>query len=248
MRWLCCAAALLLGVSPARAAGALYLDWSDCEVGSFAHNLDSPCNGNTASQTLVASFQSPADADSVLGVDVVIDLQSEAGSLPPWWNLLPASPDSCRYGALTASLDFTLNPTCEDIWLNQGSAVVQAVNVGPPRWPASAARILASGTVPLAAGYRTVTTGVTYYAMKFVISDAHTVDPNGCPGCLTPVCLVLNSIAVRRQPGAVGGDLLVDSPGAEGSNWATWQHGSGADCAAVPTRRATWGRIQSLFR
>lgn len=249
MRWLCCVAALLLAATPAGAAGALYLDWNECPLDPIsAQNRNSPCNGNTSVQTLVASFQSPANVDSVLGVDLVVDLQSAAGSLPSWWNLLPASPDSCRYGALTASLDFTLNTACEDFWLNQGSAVVQAVNVGPPRWPVSAARILASGSVPLAAGYRSLTTGSTYYAMKLVISSAHTVDPNGCPGCLTPVCLVLNSIAIRRQPGTVGGDVLVDSPGGAGANWATWQQGTGADCAAVPARRVTWGRIQSLFR
>ena len=250
MRWSCCVAALLLAAAPAGAAGALYLDWNECPLDpvNSGHNRNSPCSGNTASQTLVAAFQSPADVDSVLAVDLVIDLQSAAGSLPSWWNLLPGSPDSCRYGALTASLDFTLNTACEDIWLNQGSAVLQAVYVGPPRWPASAARILASGSVPASAGYRTVSPGPTYYAMSLTISDAHTVDPNGCPGCLTPVCLVLNSIALRRQPGAAGGDVLVDSPGGAGANWATWQQGTGADCAAVPSRRVTWGRIQSLFR
>lgn len=249
MRWLCCAAALVLAASPARAAGELFLDWNECPLDvSAAHNRDNPCTANTSSQTLVASFQAPAAVDSVLGVDLVLDLQSAAPSLPSWWNLLPASPDSCRFGALTASLDFTLNTSCEDFWLNQGSAVVQAVYIGLPRGSASQARILASGTVPVESGYRNLVAGPTYYAMQLQISNARTVAPNGCPGCLTPVCLVLNSIAIRRQPGASGGDVLVDTPGPGNGNWATWQQGTGADCNAVPVRRVTWGRIQSLFR
>jgi hypothetical protein len=45
----------------------------------------------------------------------------------------------------------------------------------------------------------------------------------------------------------MGGDLLLDTPGPEGANRATWQ-GSGADCDAVPVRARTWGLLKSLYR
>jgi hypothetical protein len=63
-----------------------------------------------------------------------------------------------------------------------------------------------------------------------------------------PACLVLNSILVRRSPGAVGGDSFVSTPGPGDANRATWQ-GTGADCSAVPVRRqSTWGAVKSLYR
>ena len=69
-----------------------------------------------------------------------------------------------------------------------------------------------------------------------------------CGGCAGSACLVLNGMWIRRQPGAVGGDVLLSEPGTGQANWATWQGGTGADCAAVPVRAVTWGRLKGLYR
>ncbi len=237
--------ALALIARPAHAGGALSLTWFDCALDPLgAHNRNNPCTSNVSNQTLVCAFSPAATVDSVLGIDLVVDLQAAQDPLPQWWQF---SPDSCRAGALSANLDFSLNSSCEDFWFNQGSGGVQAFYPGLPH-ASSQGRILASAAVLPGAGYRTLEAGHTYYAVKLLISNDHTIDPGGCPGCLVPVCLVLNSILIRRQPGAVGGDVTVDGVAMAGDNFARWQGGASADCAAVPVRRVTWGRIHSLYR
>ena len=88
----------------------------------------------------------------------------------------------------------------------------------------------------------------TYYAARLVIRHTLTTGTTVCAGCSGPACLVLNSILLRRQPGAIGGDVAVTTPGPGDANWATWQGGAGANCASVPARAVTWGRVKSLYR
>jgi hypothetical protein len=59
---------------------------------------------------------------------------------------------------------------------------------------------------------------------------------------------VFNGMWLRRQPGAVGGDVQLSAPGLGEANWATWQGGAEATCAAVPVRAVTWGRLKGLYR
>ena len=59
---------------------------------------------------------------------------------------------------------------------------------------------------------------------------------------------MLNSVIVKRQPGTAGGDVILGEPGPGNANWATWQGGSGANCATVPARAVTWGRLKGLYR
>jgi hypothetical protein len=123
---------------------------------------------------------------------------------------------------------------------------IQSYNIGPPDHPgANQGRIKAVAAVvsSLAASLDATT---MYYAFKIVITRGKTVAPGPCSGCLGAACLVLNSILVRRLPGSSGDDFI-QTPGPASVNWATWQ-GTGADCAAVPVRRATWGRLKSLYR
>jgi hypothetical protein len=59
---------------------------------------------------------------------------------------------------------------------------------------------------------------------------------------------VLNSIEVERTAGAPGGNILLQSPGPGNANWAQWNGGQGADCALVPVRKVTWGRVKGIYR
>ncbi len=239
-------AAATLADRPAGADGALYLTWNDCalDLGS-AHNRNNPCIQNIGQQDLYCSFRLAAPADSVLGVEVVVDLQQSAATMPYWWAFAPGG---CRSGALVASFDFTANSTCVDFFLGNATGVVLSYTVGQPRGQPNQARILAAGALLPAAGYASLDSVSTYYGAKLTITNANTVSPPlACDGCLSPACLVFNSIRVRRQPGALGGDVLLSTPGPGNANWATFQ-GAGANCAAVPVRAMTWGRIKSLYR
>lgn len=246
------AAALALSASAARAGEGLFLRWNDCANGAGLSSLNGGCTLNTGDQRLYCAFTLAQPLDEVLGIEAVVDLQAAATTLPDWWHLEPADiglglPQGCRYGNLLASQDFTGETGCSDLWLNRGAAIIQGYTPGEPRGSSSQARIKAVATLP---GPFVSSLDAThmYYGLKLVIQNGNTVSFGACAGCLTHVCLVLNSIWVRRTLGAPGGDQLLVNPGPLGSNWATWQGSSNLDCQAVPVRRATWGQIKSLYR
>jgi hypothetical protein len=237
---------MLAAATPALAAEGLYLTWGDCALGLNApHDRVSACAANTGGQTLYCAFQMPYPADSVLGVDIVVDVQSSATSMPPWWDF---APDSCRDGKMTVNLDFSLNTACAEFWFTQATGGLQGYYLGQPRGSASQARIKIAAAVLPGNGYRQLNATDMYYAAEIVISDALTTGTGSCVGCFQPTCLVFNSIAIRRQPGAPGGDILIETPGPGQANWATWQGAGGVDCQAVPVRPSTWGQIKNLYR
>jgi hypothetical protein len=239
--------ALLVGAAtPAVAAEGLFMTWNDCALGASARaDRSMPCDNNSGSQTLYSAFRMPFPIDSVLGVDIVIDLQQTDPSMPSWWEF---APDSCHAAGLQASFDFSVNTSCVDFWNNEEAGALQGYYLGQPRGGANQARIKIGAAVLPGFGYRQLDATSMYYAAKLTITNQHATGASACPGCLSPACLVLNSIAIRRQPGAPGGDVTLEIPGPGNANWATWQGGAGADCQAVPVRKWTWGRIKSLYR
>ena len=243
------AAALALSVAVARAGEGLYLRWTDCANGAGLSSVNFGCVSNTGEQRLYCSFTLPVPLNEVLGIEAVVDLQAAATTLPDWWHLEPPDiglglPAGCRLGSLSASQDFTGEVSCSDPWLNRGAAIIQGYTPGEPRGGSAQARIKAVATLPPTFVASLDATHM-YHGLKILIQNAN---PGSCAGCLTHVCLVLNSIWVRRTLGAAGGDQLLVTPGAVGSNWATWQGSSNLDCLTVPVRRATWGQIKSLYR
>jgi hypothetical protein len=242
-------AVLLMGATAApraRAAEALSLRWNDCWPDPGAReNRVSPCNTNINEHLLFAAFEVGARVDSVLGMELVIDVQHGDPALPDWWRF---DPDGCRFGFLRASIDFTAFSTCVDPWQGQGAASLQDYTPGMPRGGPAQARIRVAAALPPSAPERAFDPGSVYYAMRLGLSESRTVGEPSCPGCDGSACLVLNSIALRRTPGAIGGDAVLTTPGASDLNWARWQGAADALCGAVPVRRATWGRIKGQYR
>jgi hypothetical protein len=231
----------------ARAAEGLYLSWVDCVLAPAArHDFGYTCTGNLGQQDLYCAFRMPASADSVLGVEVMVDVVHADPALPEWWRFDPAG---CRAGALVAHFDFTLKTACADFLLGQAAGDVQGYYVTQPHGAPNQARIMAAAAVLPSAGYRQLDATSMYYAARLTILNLNTVPPEAvCQGCGSPACLVLNGIIIRRQPGAAGGDVYLSTPGEDNANFATWQGGAGANCAAVPVRAVTWGRVKSLYR
>jgi hypothetical protein len=187
------------------------------------------------------AFTVGVPVDSVLGIEAVVDYQTAAAPLPSWWRM---GPGDCRAGSLNASQDFTGDTACVDVWHNAGVAVIQGYTAGAPRGGTNQARILAVASVPSNAAFA-LDTSHMYYAVQVLIDNANT---SLCGGCTTPACLVLNSIWLRRVPGASGGDVLLQIPGPGAANQATWLGDGPADCMAVPAPRPTWGQLKSLYR
>jgi hypothetical protein len=235
-------AAACLGAQGARAGDALYLNWNDCPGGlGSASNRVFGCGTDAGSERLIAAFSVAQPVDSVIGIEAVVDVQIGAEPLPPWWGF---NAGGCRAGSLTAQQDFTRDSTCADPWNDAGVALIQDYLPGEPRGGPGQARIKAVVAVP-STGLVRLEPGTVYYGVRLVISHLFSV---ACSGCSTPGCLVLNSIWLRRLPGAPGGDVLLETPAPGGPNWARWQSAAQADCLAVPVHRVTWGRLKSFYR
>src|SRR5262245_46103439 len=82
---------VLIGLSilaqPAHST-ALYLTWGDCALGGAAtSNLASGCGSSSGEQVLYAAFSVDSPIDSVLGLELIVDLQTAGSDLPDWWRL-----------------------------------------------------------------------------------------------------------------------------------------------------------------
>jgi hypothetical protein len=231
-----------LGAGAAAGAEALHLTWNDCAAGAGVSNRAFACNDEGMVHELIAAFRAPQPIDSVLGAELVIDLQSGSTTLPSWWRF---DVGGCRAGnVLQADVDFGSRSACTDLW--QGDAVWSvSYTPGMPHGGLNQARIrIALGTFT----DRAVNANDAYYVARIVIESAGS---DTCAGCDIPVCLVLNGILIRRPPrpkGAPSADVLLTVPASNHGNWATWQVSSEQDCAAVPVRRRTWGQVKALYR
>ena len=218
--------------------------WDDCATTPSA-NHDNPfaCANNLGSGSLYCSFSTAQPIDQVVGLELVVDVQSSQPTLPDYWRLGPI-PD-CRHDLLTASLDFTLTTDCADPSFS--SALLQDYIVGQPRGLTSQARIKATAFVP-SPETRSFANDTSYLAIRLVLSYDRTQNIGACAGCTFTTCLVFNSVLVRRLAGAAGGDITLSQPGPGNSNWATWRLAdTGVSCAMVPVRNLTWGRIKTLY-
>jgi hypothetical protein len=236
----------LVAAPPAPAAEGLFLTWNDCALSAVAsHDLSWACDANTGEQRLYCAFRLSAPVDSVLGFELVVDIQHSAPSLPDWWRLAAGG---CRWGQLGAGLDFRAHADCADFSLGRAAGGVLGYYVTEPRGGDDQARIKVAGSWLPGLGYATLDDTGVYYAARIVLGNGRTTGEGACAGCALPACLVFNCLWLLRQPGAAGGDVLVNSPGFDADAWATWQGGSGASCAAVPVRAVTWGRLKGMYR
>ena len=228
----------------ARADEALHLTWFDCWTGAAAASQETfDCLSSLGERRLVVGFTLAAPIDSVIGIEAVIDLIHEDAVLPAWWRL---EPGGCREGALVAEADLSGLEGCADIWGGEGQALLQDYVLGAPRGGANQARIKVVAAVPSSSA-RSLDAGTAYAAVALSLDNRLTIDPVSCAGCAGHVCLVLNSILVRRLPGGTG-DVFLAVPAPASGNRVTWGAGAGADCEAVPASRVTWGRVKAIYR
>jgi hypothetical protein len=235
------ASMLAIAFTPVNADEALFLTWGACALDpSSAHDQAFDCSNNTENHVLYVAFTLAQPADSVLGAEVVVDVQVAAGGMPDWWRF---GAGDCRANALKTDVAFGGSVACADPWAGLATASLPGYTIGMPRGGAAQARIKVGIGVPPNQP-RTLAAGTPYNAVRLVLTSTRT---DSCSGCPSAACLVLNSILLNRSPAAVGGNRFVSTPAPGAGNWATWQ-GTGADCAAVPVRRTSWGSIKSLYR
>lgn len=230
------------GARPAR-ADELHLRWNECALGGGLAQRVSGCNNPLAVEHLLAGFELSAAVDSVVALEIVIDVVVESASLPSWWQFQPGG---CNAGALTASADFSGFGACADPFESQAVALVQTWAPGQPRGASNTSRLIVTSSV-LASQRANLGPATPYYAADVRFAHSRSSGAGVCSGCPVPGCLVLNSVQLIRHPGAVPASVFVQASGSGSPNWAAWQ-GSFSECALVPARNTTWGAIKSLYR
>lgn len=239
---LLCGALLALSASVASAAG-INFSWNNCGDNGV-QNKTFACTSNTLTGAIMyGSFIPPAGSAAITGMEVVIDLQSSAATLPAWWQYKYTG--SCRGTALSTSVDFTSGPfECADYWAGAGQGGMTAY-ITPYATAANRARLLMIYAVPqnIAAP---VDETLEYYAFKATVNGSKSVGTGACAGCADPVCIVLNEVKLTQPVGV--GDFRIQNPASR--NFVTWQGGavSGGCPAATPTHNTTWGSVKSLYR
>jgi hypothetical protein len=253
------AATMLAAASLAHAGGGIAMRWDRCYGDGGVPNKNFACDTNAGSETLVMSFQVPADVDSVTGMDGTIYLSSATGSMPTWWQFKNAG--SCRQTSL--SLGVLGDPSavsCIPISPDVSGGIAQ-YTLGPSNVNAKLTFAVGSPTNQDLKG------GQEYFFARVTIANTKTTGTSSCAGCVTPICLVFSSMNLFRA----GRDLPVIDPMAPNSQTVGWQSASPslvfvavANCpppgcaqpgwyissCALPTpaRNQTWGAIKSLYR
>lgn len=236
---------LLLAPAGAAAQGELSARWGACGTSGTANSDPALiCQGDFGERRLVLSFVPQAEVTQVVGWTLVLDLASDAATLPSWWQVQFGG---CRYTVPSQFVAVTPlgGEDCLDPWSATGSALVQSLIYPRPGGDGRQLRVILGVGVAAPDAF-TLEPGGQYLAGILAIRFAGTTS-NTCPGCAAPVCFVFNSAEIHRTPGAPGGDPapFVGSSTTNG-NQATWAGGIG--CASVPARTRTWGQIKNLYR
>lgn len=232
--------AQVAGPPPAHAAG-LSLGWQDCRTGGGAGqpNQNFGCNSSIVEFPLFPGLVLDTAIDSVIAVELVIDVDVAVDPLPAWWRM---DPGQCHVNGWAA--DASLSGTCADPWLGRGAASAQGWLAGQPGGIGRHGRLLvAAAAAP--GELITLDAATTYTLCRILLRSNNTLT---CAGCSTPACLVFNSVLIRRLPGATPEEILLTGAEVAGVERVTWQAGSGANCASVPTRRSTWSAVKALYR
>ncbi len=235
---------VLAGAGHAQPVGVgLSLGWDDCRSspGTGSLNRRFGCGVTLLDMPLFPAVRLAAPIDSVLSVELVIDVDVATDALPPWWHMEPggchSSPPGWGAGLATTA-------SCADAWAGQGSASIQGWLPGTPGGAPMHGRLLAAvGTLP--GMLATLPAGDALALCRVALRGDNTLT---CVGCNIPACLVFNSITIRRLPGSSPEEIIISNEESVGSARVFWQDGTGSDCQAVPTRRSTWGAVKSLYR
>lgn len=227
---------VLLALFAASAMAQVSLNWNTCFENGAATNKVFACNTNGSGNNMVAAWYPPASATQVTAIEMYLNYQVDAATLPCWWTF---DASGRATGASVSTTDIN------DLFLcggglgnyfrdNNGPAAGVWAQTAPNRGAWIYSQAAAAPGDP---------DDIEQFGMQVRIVNTGTVGP-GCPGCSTPVCFVLSRVVVN-QAGAPNIELTAPA----GQQHVTWNGGGTVPCpAATPTKKATWGSIKALYR
>lgn len=226
------------------AAGSLGFSYTDCGSGIHASTFN--CLSNNGTETIVGTYTSPVNLDSLNGNEIVIDMQTAGAVVPPWWQV--KNTGTCR--ATSMSMNFSgFAGGCNDYWSGQALGGFGVL----PQFEGHLNRQRILGVVAidgLTAG--PLSSGVETYSFALAINHAKTVGTGSCAGCTEGAAIVLNQITLTQNVGVSSkfGNLnagTVPITG-DGSIVGVTTNGGTALLGATAARNTTWGAVKSLYR
>jgi hypothetical protein len=215
---------------------------ADCWAGLASSSATFACNSNTGSAFVCVGSVIPAtDVNHFISASVVVDIQVNGATLPPWWQ---TQSGQCRQSQISLSFDPSgLGASCPPIWLTNPTPIQTVQNGvnGPNRL-----RVLGIAAVLPADEQVVLADGTEYAVFKLNIGRAKTIGAAPCVGCNTGAAIVLNEIKLGQPAGAPGGDERVTNQADNYCN--TMQSGAPVCPGATPTHNRTWGAVKSLYR
>jgi len=229
------------------------LAWRNCititsGTNSQLANLIYACDGSAPTPFKgVMSFISPAALGQFVGVQAVLDIQSDSdqATLPNYWRM---GLGECREGSFIfpASLTGVGNTaSCRNPWAGGntgGGFQYTSGSVTPSR-----ARVLFAFARDTDVQ---LINGQQYIAGVFTIDTYKDIDAGEgeCVGCLEAACLVLNQIELYQVAGQTPPQQDIYYLNTAATRQEIYWQGGGYVPCFTPTRRTSWGRIKTTYR
>jgi len=235
----------LLALTAGAASAGINLSWNDC--GTFGTNfVPLTCTSNTGNIILVVSATPDINLDNALTQETVIDLETSAATISPWWDMRATG---CRPTSISSPFSFTI-ANCTDPWNGQalggmdyGVAPIPGVTNGNHPNHARIRTVCALSAATPAA----LVAGTEYYMCEVVINKQKTAGLGSCAGCTDDATFFLNSVKISQPDGSTGGNPTYTT--ADNNTCVrTRSAPSAAQCNATPNINRTWGSVKALYR
>jgi len=229
-----------LGPSSARAAAGINLSWADC--GAFgATSKTFACDRDAERLLIVGSAIAGQNLPQLVGQYSILELQTNAVSLPPWWQLASSGCRATSPPVITADFDFTSGSSCSDPW--QGSAL-GGIDYENGFGGSNRARIR---TICAIAEPISISGTEEYAYFRIRISTSRTTGASGCSGCSEGACIVFASIQLDQAVG-VGDYTITDSISRNYVQWQSGASGAASICPAASLQTVkTWGGVKQMY-
>jgi len=231
---------LALTVSVALAGG-LNVAWGSlCCTESHVAATVFACNTNGAAgnRTITTSFMLDVPMADLVGVEWLIDGQSDAAVLPEWWKL-GVAPDCRANKALFKSAYVAVaTETCVDWTDGQGFNAPNYV------WAGKATTLTLGVAIDASTPFDALA-GQEYYGGGVDILNSKTVGTGACAGCSIGMIFGLHMFTAAGLDGRRD-SFIHPLPG--GNNCLSWNNTITPCEPFTPARNTTWGQVKSLYR
>lgn len=252
---LCCAMAVC--AAPAAFAdvnGGLDLTWNACAATGGVPTTTLDCAGGGAAPAFGTFFVTSVQ-DSVIAMDVALDLIVNNAGLPTFWHFEAGGCNELTGAAFSntkPSLGCGSIAQVTPLWTPSGSG--NALGFVPQTRGPNTGHFVGSVFRPSTSPGKCNASPSNYFGFAFtIITDNAQENTIGtCVGCPLGFNIVWNSANLINARAAQGAGIEaapypIAGPGNVG-NCITGNGGAPGGCQATPARNRTWGQLKSLYR